>query len=148
MPRLVDVFLLTRPWSFPMTVMCVGSGIAYGFWLTGHIDVLPSILALVGSVLLHATANVWNDYFDYKYDIDRQGVGTTVYGPHPVVAGILTPKQTLAFGTALELAAFGIGVALTLAGKLLVVPLGFAGLVLAYAYTGRLSSLSTEGLAS
>ncbi|ABM81164.1 1,4-dihydroxy-2-naphthoate octaprenyltransferase [Hyperthermus butylicus] len=146
MPRALEVFISTRPWSFPMTIVCVGFGIAYGFWLTGSIDVPLSLLALLGSVLLHAAANVWNDYFDYRYGIDRPGVGTTVYRPHPIFANIMVPGHVLVFGTSLGLAALGIGWALVLAGRPLALLLGLAGFILAYSYTGPPLNLKYRGL--
>lgn len=146
MPRASEVLISTRPWSFPMTLMCVGFGIAYGFWLTGSLNVQLSLLALLGSVLLHAAVNVWNDYFDYRYGIDRPGVGTTVYRSHPIFAGIMKPGHVLAFGTSLGLAALGVGLILAMAARPLVLVLGLAGLVLAYSYTGPPLKLKYRGL--
>jgi 1,4-dihydroxy-2-naphthoate octaprenyltransferase len=144
--RAKTLFLVTRPWSFTFTVMVVliasivplvlGEGVSWA--LVG--------LALVGSVLLHAMVNVLNDYFDYSLGLDRPGVGTVEYRPHPIVHGILTPQATLAYGLSVGLAGLALaGVAVAL-GRPLALLLGGLGALLAYAYSGRPFYMKYRGL--
>lgn len=144
--RARELLLVTRPWSFTFTVLVVlissllplalGYGVSWG--LAG--------LALLGSVLLHAMVNVLNDYFDYRLGLDRPGVGTVEYRPHPIVHGILSPRGTLAYGLAAGLAGLSLaGLAVAL-GRPLAVPLGLLGALLAYAYSGAPFYMKYRGL--
>lgn len=129
-----------------MTIVAVGFGIAYGYWSTGYIDVTLSLIAIIGSILLHALVNVTNDYFDYNRGVDRPGAGTVAYRPHPIVHGILSPRATLAFG--LSLGSTGLALAFLLAaqGRILAPLLGLIGFLLAYGYTGPPFNLKYRAL--
>ena len=145
-PGLREVFLATRPWSFPLTIIAVGFGIAYGYWSTGYINVPLSIIAIAGSILLHALVNVTNDYFDYSRGVDKPGAGTTMYRPHPIVHGILSPKATLSLG--LSLGSLGLATAFILAlqDRILAPIMGALGFILAYGYTGPPFNLKYRAL--
>jgi 1,4-dihydroxy-2-naphthoate octaprenyltransferase len=141
-----DLFIATRPWSFQMTIIGVLFGSAYAYWRYEAFNIPLVILALVGSILLHAAVNVWNDYFDYRYGVDKPGVGTTVYRPHPIYAGILTPKQTIIYGTLLGALALVIGILITVMGRPFALILGLLGFLLAFSYTGPPLRLKYNGL--
>ncbi len=145
-PTLREVFLATRPWSFPMTVVAVGFGITYGYWSVGYIDVPLSLIAIIGSILLHALVNVTNDYFDYNRGVDKPGAGTTIYRPHPIVHGILSPRATLTFGLALGSTGLALAFILALEGRILAPLLGILGFLLAYGYTGPPFNLKYRAL--
>lgn len=88
-------FLATRPWSFTMTAISVGVGGAIAA-LDGAFDVWLLFLTLIGAVCVHGATNLTNDYFDYKSGVDRPGAPTTLYRPHPLVQGLISPKEVLA----------------------------------------------------
>ncbi|MET1101192.1 MAG: 1,4-dihydroxy-2-naphthoate octaprenyltransferase [Pyrodictiaceae archaeon] len=136
MPSLKQVFIATRPWSFVMTIISIVFGASYAYWLTSSIDLMLVLVALVGSVLLHAAVNVWNDYYDYKYRFDRPGVGTAIYRPHPLIEGYMTPGQVMALASGSAIAALAFGAYIALAGRPLAILLGLLGLLLAFFYTG------------
>jgi 1,4-dihydroxy-2-naphthoate polyprenyltransferase len=52
-------------------------------------------LTAFGITLFHAAANVINDYFDSRYQIDREDSPTAKYRPQPILSGMLTPRQLL-----------------------------------------------------
>ena len=65
-------FLALRPWSFSMSFSCFFLGIAIAFESAKSVNFLLSLIALFGILLLHASANLINDYFDFKHGIDKE----------------------------------------------------------------------------
>ncbi|MCE4626001.1 MAG: prenyltransferase [Desulfurococcales archaeon] len=130
------VFLATRPWSFPFTVMVVLIASLLPLLEGLKVSWLMVVVAAAGSVLLHAMVNLLNDYFDYKRGIDRPGAGTVEYRPHPIVHNIMTPQAT--FGFALSLGLIGLLLAglAALTTRPLAIVLGLIGFVVAFLYTG------------
>jgi 1,4-dihydroxy-2-naphthoate octaprenyltransferase len=104
-------FLATRPWSFTMTAISVGVGGAVAA-LDGAFDVWLFLLTLVGAVCVHGATNLINDYFDYKSGVDRPGAPTTLYRPHPLVQGLISPRAVLWVSAGLYAIAAIIGLAL------------------------------------
>jgi 1,4-dihydroxy-2-naphthoate octaprenyltransferase len=104
-------FLATRPWSFTMTAISVGVGGAVAA-LDGAFDVWLFLLTLVGAVCVHSATNLINDYFDYKSGVDRPGAPTTLYRPHPLVQGLISPRAVLWVSVGLYAIAAIIGLAL------------------------------------
>ncbi len=141
-----DYLAATRPWSFPMSLIAVASGALYAWWLGGSIEAYPVLLALVGVVLLHAAANLYNDYFDALSGVDRPGSGTVTYRLHPIVHGLMTPKGLLGASTALAVSGLALGALIASAVGPLPILLGLAGAVLAVEYTGPPLRLKYTGL--
>ena len=144
--KLKTLFIITRPWSFPMTLVVLLSGVALAAW---HGYSPPPALvaaAALGSVLLHAMVNVLNDYYDTLYGVDRPEAGTATYRPHPLIHGILTPAQVFAMGAASGLVGLLLGLFIAFNGRPLAVPLGIAGLAAAFWYTGPPLRLKYVGL--
>ncbi|MCE4607198.1 MAG: prenyltransferase [Desulfurococcales archaeon] len=136
MGKVKMVFLATRPWSFPMTVL-IGliAGLA-GCYNGYSIDWILLTIGLIGSVLLHAMVNVLNDYYDTKRGLDRRGVGTVEYRPHPILHQILSPGETLVLGIISGIAGLILAALVWYLGRPLAIPLGLIGFILAYIYTG------------
>ncbi len=146
MGRLKTVFLATRPWSFPMTILV---GLTAG--LTGCIQGLRMNwgllgVGLVGSVFLHMMANVLNDYYDTRRGLDRRGVGTVEYRPHPILHGILSPRETALMGFASGLTGLILALLVLAMNRPLAIVLGVLGFTLAYSYTGPPLSLKYRAL--
>ena len=140
-----ELLVVTRPWSFPMTILLELAVILYAASAGYSVDPAMALIAIAGSVFLHAAANVLNDYFDYRYGVDRPGVGTTVYRPHPIVAGVLSPTATLGYGLAWGFAGVALA-ALVYTARPLAVWLGLLGLLAAYSYTGPPVKAKYRGL--
>lgn len=85
-------FLASRPWSFTMTAISVSVGSALGA-IDGDFSWALYLLALLGTVLLHAATNLINDYYDVKSGVDSREVATAQYRPHPLVEGKLEARH-------------------------------------------------------
>lgn len=121
-----------RPWSFPASTMPLifGSSLAVVF---SHVqlDALGSILVLLSLILLHSTANIISDIFDFNRGLDR--TITPVSGA--IVRGWITPRQA-AVGAAVLYsmsAIFGVIAILRIGIILLIV--GSVGVVIGLCYT-------------
>lgn len=132
--RLGDIFISTRPWSFTMSLISVTLGtllaaeegpILWGWYL----------LVCLGIVCFHATANVYNDYFDTRYKVDQPDSPTARYRPQPIISGILTPWQVLLEGLVLNIVTVLIGVTLAVQRSFTVFWIGLAGFLASVFYT-------------
>ena len=85
-------FLASRPWSFTMTAISISVGGALAA-IDGAFSWIYYLIALLGSILLHAATNLINDYYDVKAGVDTLEVATAQYRPHPLVEGKLSPEH-------------------------------------------------------
>jgi len=134
--RTRELFVMTRPWSFPMTVISVTTGSLLAYYALGSFNPLYYVLAVVGSVLLHAAANVANDYFDTLRGVDKPTAPTARYRPHPVFTGMATPGFLVSYSVALAAAGLLIGAYLSVVVGPLAIVLGAIGAFLALTYSG------------
>ena len=124
----------SRPFVFPASIIPVLIGTATA-WTIADQPVFWGrfFLCVAGVMLLHAGANMFNDYYDYKKGVDRKGT----FGSSGVLTGnMMTPSQLF------KLAVFCYGLALCI-GLILwflaghwVVWLGIAGATGGFLYTG------------
>jgi 1,4-dihydroxy-2-naphthoate octaprenyltransferase len=145
----------TRPFSFTATIIPVmlGAALAPASLVSGTASnpIIGGTLArlalfamtLVGSLAVHAGANMINDYFDHQNGLDN----AESIGPSKTIQeGLITPRQMLWGG----MAAFAIGAVLGLALVALRGPailwLGLICLPLAFFYTGWPLKLAYHGL--
>lgn len=102
--------MLPRFHFMPLTVILVSLGTAIagheGYFHLGHF-----ILAMVGSLLVHITVNVINDYHDYVNGIDLNTQRTPFSGGSGVLPErLLQPKQAFWLATISLFIAMGIGI--------------------------------------
>jgi len=128
-------FLVTRPWSFPMTIISITLGTLLAY-CEGIFDGVLYVLTLIGTVLAHAGANVINDYYDTKYKVDTVDAPTAKYRMHPVLSGFTSLFKLEIFGSTMFVAAFIIGVYLTLVRGPFILLLAILGAILAISYSG------------
>ena len=100
---------LPRFQFLPLTVIMVSLGTAIaayeGYFHLGHF-----LLAMIGSILVHMTVNVINDYHDYVDGIDLNTQRTPFSGGSGVLPlNLLKPKQAFWFATICLLIAMVIG---------------------------------------
>ena len=101
--------LLPRFQFLPLTVIMVSLGTAVAGY-EGSFHLSHFLLAMFGSLLVHITVNVINDYYDYVDGIDLNTRRTPFSGGSGVLPlNLLKPKQALWFATISLLIAMGIG---------------------------------------
>src|SRR4030042_3682343 len=125
---------LPRFHFIPLTVILVSLGtaiVAYeGFFHLGNF-----LLAMIGSILVHITVNVINDYYDYVGGIDLNTQRTPFSGGSGVLpSNLLRPKQAFWFATLCLLIAMGIGAYFVLVRGWLLFPLLLVSGFSAYFY--------------
>jgi 1,4-dihydroxy-2-naphthoate octaprenyltransferase len=141
-----EAFISTRPWSFPMTFIVATVGAVYAYIDTGVFNPVLYLLTAIGVVLLHASVNLMNDYFDYKSEVDTLEAPTVKYRPHPIIAGLYSPNAILFFSISYALIGLSIGIYLTLVTDITTLYLGLIGIGLVYAYTGYPINLKYRAL--
>ncbi|HPC46536.1 MAG TPA: prenyltransferase, partial [Deltaproteobacteria bacterium] len=127
-------FLASRPWSFTMTAISVGVGAALA---ASHGPFSWPLFAatLVGAVCLHASANLFNDYYDVRHGVDTEDVATAQYRPHPLVQGLIPSRHVFFAASVLLGAGAATGIALAVHSGPAVLFIGLAGGLAAFTYT-------------
>lgn len=105
-------FLASRPWSFLMTAVSVSVGGVLGS-MDGNFSWFLYFLTLAGVILMHAAANLFNDYYDVLSGVDSLEASTAQYRPHPLVEGSLKPREVFVEAFCLLCIAALIGIFLT-----------------------------------
>jgi 1,4-dihydroxy-2-naphthoate octaprenyltransferase len=131
--------LLLGPMRLPFIILapaCVLVGLGSAYLQTGQIDWFNFLLALVAGVLAHISVNAFNEYFDYKSEVDARTRRTPFSGgsgtlqAHPELA-----KSTLVLSWS-TLAIVGlIGLYFCSVWGWWALPVGLLGLILLYGYT-------------
>ena len=125
-----------RPPFLVLAPACVLVGLGSAYLETGHINWLYFVLALIAGVSAHISVNVFNEYFDFKTEVDSRTQRTPFSGgsgtlqAHPELA-----KSTLVMAV-MTLAITGlIGLYFLYVWNWTALPIGIIGLALLYAYT-------------
>jgi len=131
--------MLPRFHFIPLTVILVSLGTAIaayeGFFRWGYF-----FLAMMGSLLVHMTVNVINDYYDYVDGIDLNTQRTPFSGGSGVLtSNLLKPKQAFWFATLCLLVAMVIGFYFVMVKGWLLFPLLLVAGFSAYFYNVYLS---------
>ncbi len=134
MPTLKDYVIATRPWSLSMTFISVTVGTLVA-WQEGPVAWGWYALTLAGMFLFHSAVNVLNDYFDTRYGVDQADSPTAHYRPHPIFAGLMTPKQLLLEALLLFAGTVAIGLTLAWARSWWVLWIGLGGFLAGIFYT-------------
>jgi 1,4-dihydroxy-2-naphthoate octaprenyltransferase len=101
--------MLPRFQFLPLTVIMVSLGTAIGAY-EGYFHFSHFLLAMIGSILIHMTVNVINDYHDFVDGIDLNTQRTPFSGGSGVLPlNLLKPKQAFWIGTICLLIAMVIG---------------------------------------
>ena len=126
--------LVARPWSFTMSLISVSVGtllaaengpVSWGWFL----------MTAVGITVFHAAVNVINDYYDIHYGVDRPDSPTAKYRPHPILSGLLTPRQVRLEAIVLFGATACIGILIAVMCSWHVLWIGFVGALAGIFYT-------------
>lgn len=125
-----------RPPFLILAPACVLVGLGSAYLQTGRINWLYFVLAVIAGVSAHISVNAFNEYFDFKTEVDSHTQRTPFSGgsgtlqAHPELA-----KSTLAMAwITLALTGF-IGLYFMFVWNWKALPMGILGLVLLYGYT-------------
>jgi len=81
------------------SVIAVSLGLAISWWQTSQIDVFHAVLTMCGVIALHASIDLFNDYWDFKRGIDSQTKRTKMSGGTGVLPeGLLKPSSVYRAG--------------------------------------------------
>ncbi|MCD4738455.1 MAG: 1,4-dihydroxy-2-naphthoate octaprenyltransferase [Anaerolineae bacterium] len=111
---------------------------------TGTFSWLHFLLSLVGALLLHAGANMLNDYFDHLSGTDirnRQAIAPFTGGSPILKLGLLEPERVRNEAMAYFAIAALIGCYLTWQSSFWLLAIGAAGLFAGYLYTAYLAPI-------
>lgn len=126
-----DWFIVTRPWSFPVSAMPVIATTAFLLWKGYDIRWGCALLALVGNVMFHFAGNVLSDWWDYRKGVDSE----KAYAIPQLVFHQFEPKEYMRFSIALFCVAALIGIVLTLLCGWELLIIGGIGALLAANYS-------------
>ncbi len=147
------LFHATRPKFFPASVLPVLAGTAWGIAVTGNIDVVVFVIALIATVSVHAASNVLNDVDDETNGTDRRN-GDRIYpytgGSRFIQTGILDRSTMAKLGYSLIAAAALMGLLLVWMKGPMIIVFGLVGVLLGVLYSlgpARLSALGIGELA-
>jgi len=134
---------------FTASIVPILLGTAMAWYATREFDLLFFIAALIGGVMLHAGANVSNDYFDFKSgcdDMNTEFIRPFTGGSRMIQKGIMTPRAVLIESLVCYLIALGIGVWLIYAKGLTILWLGLIGAISGFFYTAPPFKLVARGI--
>ena len=122
--------LATRPWSFPASAMPVIVTIAWSFFKYGNINIWLGLYALLTIVVVHASGNLWSDYFDFKKGVDTEDT----FGSKILTSGQFKPNEVKSYSLLLLTVALLLGIGLVLLTGLPLLLIGLAGILLSLCY--------------
>ena len=64
-------------------------------WRDDTFSLLPWLALAFGLVMAHASNNLFNDFTDYVLGVDQKNYYRAMYGPQPLVDGLMTRRQNL-----------------------------------------------------
>lgn len=110
-------------------------------WNRGYFDALDAVLTLIGVLCLHASANTFNDYFDYKSGIDIVTTPTPFSGGSRVLPKKeLKPESVLKLASGLLAIGSAIGVYFTFRYGWVIMTLLLISAISIYFYSTKLAS--------
>ena len=148
-PLLKKWLVAARAPFFSACVMPVAVTLAACWRADGSLRLWQAVLTLLGIVLIHAGANMANDYFDHRSGADPGNRQSTPFsgGSRVIQDGVLAPRAVLAGAAACSVAGIGCGLVLWLASRgHLLLAIGVVGMALAWEYTGPPLRLAHRGI--
>jgi 1,4-dihydroxy-2-naphthoate octaprenyltransferase len=125
-----------RPPFLILAPACVLVGLGSAYLATGQVNWFYFVLAVIAGVSAHISVNAFNEYFDYKTEVDTRTQRTPFSGgsgtlqAHPELA-----KSTLVMSWITLAIPALIGLYFMYVWGWKALPIGILGLVLLYAYT-------------
>ena len=78
-------------------------------WRDNAFSFLPWLALTFGLIMAHASNNLLNDYTDYVRGVDQKNYYRAMYGPQPLVDGLMTRRQNLTYFAVTASLALGSG---------------------------------------
>ena len=131
--KLKEFFMCTRPHSYPASIAPVLFGATYALGYEIKFSILKFILFLLACLLIQATTNLFNEYYDYKHGLDKidsEGISGSI------VKGNLSPREVMVGALVLYALAFVLGLILTFITSFYVLLVGLVCMLAGYFYTG------------
>ncbi len=131
-----------RPFSLTATISPILVGTAVALY-DGAFHPLNFVAALLSSLFLQIGANYFNEYFDWRYELDHEGsLGSSTV----IYRGEMSSAQVLAggIGSFVLAAIFGLILLVTVGPVILL--FGLAGMAIAYFYSAKPFKFATRGL--
>ncbi len=122
----------SRPFSFTASVVPVVVGTLLAGY-HGEFTWWIALLALVGSVTIHAGTNFVNDFYDYKKGADSED---SLGPPGFIQRGLVAPRAVLSAGVLCFAAGSAIGIALVSVTSVELLWLGVVAVLAGFLYTG------------
>ncbi len=145
----LKIWLRVSRFNFlPTSLLPYGVGVAAA-WAAGAFRPSVFLLGLLGTVLVHVTANLFNEYWDDRFRADS---AEGDYLPHSggskaIQTGLVSPRAVLRAARVCLIGGLLLGVVLSLILKTFwLLPLIFIGAFIAWAYTAPPFSFAYRGL--
>lgn len=142
-------FLATRPLFLLASLVPVLIGLATSYVSGVELDLLLALLTVIGAMVVHAGANVLNDYYDALNgtdEINTDRLYPFTGGSRFIQNGVLTGRQTARFGFFLLGIGMLLGVVLWERSGNGLLAIGLIGLLIAWAYSAPPLALNSHGL--
>ena len=136
--RIATYVAATLPPFLSASAMPIITGLGLVWGETGQLNIYFAILTLLNIILIHAGANVLNDYFDSRNGTDAANTGRMFPfsgGSRFIQNGVLTEEQVFRFGFVLMMMGAVLGVAMTVITGPFNLIIGLAGGLLAIFYS-------------
>ena len=138
----------SRAFTFGMPFMCVTAGSFLAFYAGASLSLPKYLVAVAAALLLQASANLINDYYDFVKGTDADNwEAPDAFGPGLIIQqGLLTAGQIRMAGLATFAAGSALGLTLVYACGWPVLMFGLLGAFGSYFYTAEPLSLAYHGL--
>lgn len=134
---------------FTATVVPILLGAIVAFNHTGQIHWINFMLTMIGGLLLHAGANVSNDYFDHLSSADEKNtefVSPFTGGSRVIQKGLLSPKEVLIGSLLFLFAGSLVGIYLAFKVHIAILFIGLIGVISAFFYTAPPLFIVSRGI--
>ncbi|MDD4778335.1 MAG: 1,4-dihydroxy-2-naphthoate octaprenyltransferase [Fermentimonas sp.] len=134
--KLKNWIIVTQPWAFPASGSAALMAISYVFYLykTGAVaesNWLFGIIGLIGAVIFQMSANLMNEYQDFKHGVDvKEKTGP----PRLLVEGVFQPKTIFRYSLCVLTVGMAIGIYLTIKTGWPLLVIGGFGIISAMLY--------------